>query len=181
MHQYLYIQSIENDDMITGAYDGISIQPCQKNITHDGTFDSKYYSYKLHSDIIGFKQDKCVASAYTGKMLNSIVVNEPDNYQLFGNAKINGSSIENIALTSTPDTKYYCQSYIYNNPSDTDLHIYNGVKIYSEINSKNEYKDEINIVSSKCDTTSSTMPYKVSRITVGTACDNDPILEKELA
>lgn len=173
------IQSIENDDMITGAYDGISIQPCQKNITHDGTFDSKYYSYKLHSEIIGITHDKCVTSTYAGKMWHPIIFNEPYNYQLFSNAAINGSSIENITLTSTVDTKYYCQSYIFNNPSDTDLHIYNGVKIYSEINSKNEYTDEINIVSSKCDTTSSTMPYKVSRITVGTACDNDPILEKE--
>lgn len=173
------IQSIENDDMITGAYDGISIQPCQKNITHDGAFDSKYYSYKLHSEIIGITHDKCVTSTYAGKMWHPIVFNEPYNYQLFSNAAINGSSIENITLTSTVDTKYYCQSYIYNNPSDTDLHIYNGVKIYSEINSKSEYTDEINIVSSKCDTTSSTRPYKVSRITVGTACDNDPILEKE--
>ena len=173
------IQSIENDDIITGAYDGISIQPCQKNTIHDGVFDSKYYSYKLHSDIIGITHDKCVTSAYTGKMRHPITFNEPTNYQLFSNAMINGSSIENMTLTSTADTKYYCQSYIYNNPSDTDLHIYNGVKIYSEINSKSEYTDEINIVSSKCDTTSSTRPYKVSRITVGTACDNDPILEKE--
>ena len=173
------IQSIENDDIIAGAYDGISIQPYQKNNIHDGVFDSKYYSYKLHSDIIGITHDKCVTSAYTGKMRRPITFNEPTNYQLFSNATINGSSIENMTLTSTADTKYYCQSYIYNNPSDTDLHIYNGVKIYSEINSKSEYTDEINIVSSKCDTTSSTMPYKVSRITVGTACDNDPILEKE--
>ena len=169
------IQSIENDDIIAGAYDGISIQPCQKNTIHDGVFDSEYYSYKLHSDT----HDKCVTSAYTGKMRHHITFSEPTNYQLFSNAMINGSSIENMTLTSTADTKYYCQSYIYNNPSDTDLHIYNGVKIYSEINSKSEYTDEINIVSSKCDTTSSTRPYKVSRITVGTACDNDPILEKE--
>ena len=173
------IQSIENDDIIAGAYDGISIQPCQKNTIHDGVFDSKYYSYKLHSDIIGITHDKCVTSVYTGKMRHPITFSEPTNYQLFSNAMINGSSIENMTLTSTADTKYYCQSYIYNNPSDTDLHIYNGVKIYSEINSKSEYTDEINIVSSKCDTTSSTRPYKVSRITVGTACDNDPILEKE--
>ena len=170
------IQSIEGDNITTDAYDGISIQPCQKNITDDSMFDSKYYSYKLHSDILGIK---CVTSTYTGKMWNPITFNEPTNYQLFSNGTINGSSVENITLTSTADTKYYCQSYIYNNPSDTDLHIYNGVKIYSEINSKNEYTDEINIVSSKCDTTSSTMPYKVSRITVGTACNNDPILEKE--
>ena len=173
------IQSIENDDIIAGAYDGISIQPCQKNTIHDGVFDSKYYSYKWHSDITGITHDKCVTSAYTGKMRHPITFSEPTNYQLFSNAMINGSSIENMTLTSTADTKYYCQSYIYNNPSDTDLHIYNGVKIYSEINSKSEYTDEINIVSSKCDTTSSTRPYKVSRITVGTACDNDPILEKE--
>ena len=173
------IQSIEGDNITTGAYDGISIQPCQKNITDDSMFDSKYYSYKLHSDILGIKHDKCATSTYTGKMWHPIIFNEPDNYQLFSNGIINGSSVENITLTSTADTKYYCQSYIYNNPSDTDLHIYNGVKIYSEINSKNEYTDEINIVSSKCDTTSSTMPYKVSRITVGTACNNDPILEKE--
>lgn len=174
------IQSIENDNMITGAYDGISIQPCQKNITHDGALDSKYYSYKLHSEIIGITHDACVTSTYAGKMLHPISFNEPHNYQLFDSAVINGSSIENITLTSTVDTRYYCRSYIFNKQSDTNLHIYNGVKIYSEINSKNEYTDEINIVSSKCDTTSSTMPYKVSRITVGTACDNDPILEKEL-
>ena len=172
------IQSIEGDNITTGAYDGISIQPCQKNITDDGIFDSKYYSYKLHSDILGITHDKCVTSAYTGKMLHPIIFNEPDNYQLFGNAMINGSSIENIALTSTADTKYYCQSYIYNNPSDTDLHIYNGVKIYSEINSKSEYTDEINIVSSKCDTSGSRFPYKASRITVGTDCSDDQTLEQ---
>ena len=172
------IQSIENDNIITGAYDGISIQPCQKNIIHDGAFDSKYYSYKLHSDIIGITHDKCVTSVYTGKMRHPITVNEPTNYQLFSNATINGSSIENMTLTSTADTKYYCQSYIYNNPSDTDLHIYNGVKIYSEINSKSEYTDEINIVSSKCDTSGSRFPYKVSRITVGTDCSADTTLEQ---
>ena len=83
-----------------------------------------------------------------------------------------------MTLTSTADTKYYCQSYIYNNPSDTDLHIYNGVKIYSEINSKSEYTDEINIVSSKCDTSGSRFPYKVSRITVGTDCSADTTLEQ---
>lgn len=173
------IQSIEDDNIITGAYDGISIQPCKKNITDDGLFDSKYYSYKLHSDILGIKHDKCVTSTYTGKMWHPITFNEPDNYQLFSNAAINGSSIENMTLTSTADTKYYCQSYIYNNPNDTDLHIYNGVKIYSEINSKSEYTDEINIVSSKCDTSGSRFPYKVSRITVGTDCSDDQTLEQE--
>lgn len=172
------IKSIEGDNITTGAYDGISIQPCQKNIIHDCMFDSQYYSYKLHSDIIGVTHDKCVTSAYTGKMLHPITFNEPTNYQLFSNAIINGSSIENMTLTSTAYTRYYCQSYIYNNPSDTDLHIYNGVKIYSEINSKSEYTDEINIVSSKCDTSGSRFPYKASRITVGTDCSDDPTLEQ---
>lgn len=177
------IQSVEDDDKTLGIRSGISIQPYQKNTANNiSTLDNKHYSYNVYfeSEIFGIKEDKYIASTYTGNLLVDTFRRTVNNYQLFYNSYVNGSSIENISSRDSNGYSYdYCKLYTFNNPKNTELSIYNGIDIYSKINKNNEYNDEINIASSKCDTSGSRFPYKVSRITVGTDCSADTTLEQE--
>ena len=177
------IQSVEDGDKTLGISSGISIQTYQKNTTNSvSTLDNKHYSYNVYfeSDIFGIKEDKYIASTYTGNLLVDTFRRTVNNYQLFYNSYVNGSSIENISSRDSNGYSYdYCKLYTFNNPKNTELSIYNGIDIYSKINKNNEYNDEINIASSKCDTSGSRFPYKVSRITVGTDCSADTTLEQE--
>lgn len=177
------IQSVEDGDKTLGIRSGISIQPYQKNTANNvSTLDNKHYSYNVYfeSEIFGIKEDKYIASTYTGNLLVDTFRRTVNNYQLFYNSYVNGSSIENISSRDSNGYSYdYCKLYTFNNPKNTELSIYNGIDIYSKINKNNEYNDEINIASSKCDTSGSRFPYKVSRITVGTDCSADTTLEQE--
>lgn len=177
------IQSVEDGDKTLGIRSGISIQPYQKNTANNvSTLDNKHYSYNVYfeSEIFGIKEDKYIASTYTGNLLVDTFRRTVNNYQLFYNSYVNGSSIENISSRDSNGYNYdYCKLYTFNNPKNTELSIYNGIDIYSKINTNNEYNDEINIASSKCDTSGSRFPYKVSRITVGTDCSDDQTLEQE--
>lgn len=177
------IQSVEDGDKTLGIRSGISIQPYQKNTANNvSTLDNKCYSYNVYfeSEIFGIKEDKYIASTYTGNLLVDTFRRTVNNYQLFYNSYVNGSSIENISSRDSNGYNYdYCKLYTFNNPKNTELSIYNGIDIYSKINKNNEYNDEINIASSKCDTSGSRFPYKVSRITVGTDCSADTTLEQE--
>lgn len=176
------IQSVEDGDKTLGIRSGISIQPYQKNTTNNvSTLDNKHYSYNVYfeSEVFGLKEDTYIASTYTGNLLVDTFRRTVNNYQLFYNSYVNGSSIENISSRDSNGYNYdYCKLYTFNNPKNTELSIYNGIDIYSKINTNNEYNDEINIASSKCDTSGSRFPYKVSRITVGTDCSDDPTLEQ---
>lgn len=177
------IQSVEDGDKTLGIRSGISIQPYQKNTANNvSTLDNKHYSYNVYfeSEIFGIKEDKYIASTYTGNLIVDTFRRTVNNYQLFYNSYVNGSSIENISSRDSNGYNYdYCKLYTFNNPNNTELSIYNGIDIYSKINTNNEYNDEINIASSKCDTSGSRFPYKVSRITVGTDCSDDQTLEQE--
>lgn len=177
------IQSVEDGDKTLGISSGISIQTYQKNTTNNvSTLDNKHYSYNVYfeSEIFGLKENKYIASTYTGNLLVDTFRRTVNNYQLFYNSYVNGSSIENISSRDSNGYNYdYCKLYTFNNPKNTELSIYNGIDIYSKINTNNEYNDEINIASSKCDTSGSRFPYKVSRITVGTDCSDDQTLEQE--
>ena len=177
------IQSVEDGDKTIGISSGISIQTYQKNTTNNvSTLDNKHYSYNVYfeSEIFGLKENKYIASTYTGNLLVDTFRRTVNNYQLFYNSYVNGSSIENISSRDSNGYSYdYCKLYTFNNPKNTELSIYNGIDIYSKINKNNEYNDEINIASSKCDTSGSRFPYKVSRITVGTDCSADTTLEQE--
>ena len=177
------IKSVEDDDKTLGISSGISIQTYQKNTTNNvSTLDNKHYSYNVYfeSEIFGLKENKYIASTYTGNLLVDTFRHTVNNYQLFYNSYVNGSSIENISSRDSNGYSYdYCKLYTFNNPNNTELSIYNGIDIYSKINKNNEYNDEINIASSKCDTSGSRFPYKVSRITVGTDCSADTTLVQE--
>lgn len=177
------IQSVEDGDKILGISSGISIQTNQKNTTNNiSTLDNKHYSYNVYfeSEIFGLKENKYIASTYTGNLRVESFRLTVSNYRLFYNSYVNGSSIENISSRTSNGYSYdYCKLYTFNNPKNTKLSIYNGIDIYSQINKNNEYNDEINIASSKCDTSGSRFPYKVSRITVGTDCSADTMLEQE--
>ena len=177
------IHSVEDGNKTLGISNGISIQTYQKNTTNNvSTLDNKHYSYNVYfeSEIFGLKENKYIASTYTGNLLVDTFKRTVNNYQLFYNSYVNGSSIENISSRDSNGYSYdYCKLYTFNNPKNTELSIYNGIDIYSKINKNNEYNDEINIASSKCDTSGSRFPYKVSRITVGTDCSADTTLEQE--
>lgn len=177
------IQSVEDGDKTLGISSGISIQTYQKNTTNNiSTLDNKHYSYNVYfeSETFGLKENKYIASTYTGNLLVDTFRLTANNYQLFYNSYVNGSSIENISSRDSNGYSYdCCKLYTFNNPKNTELSIYNGIDIYSKINKNNEYNDEINIASSKCDTSGSRFPYKVSRITVGTDCRADTMLEQE--
>lgn len=177
------IHSVEDGNKTLGISNGISIQTYQKNTTNNvSTLDNKHYSYNVYfdSEIFGLKENKYIASTYTGNLLVDTFRRTVNNYQLFYNSYVNGSSIENISSRDSNGYSYdYCKLYTFNNPKNTELSIYNGIDIYSKINKNNEYNDEINIASSKCDTSGSRFPYKVSRITVGTDCSADATLEQE--